>query len=111
LPYPYWEDRFGFKAVGVRHDHLNGRPATTVFYKSGNQRVAYTIVSGSALPFGARSRGAIHNGVAVWTLHAHGMRVATWLRNGHSCVLVSKNMPFSLLVSLASWRADGKIPY
>jgi hypothetical protein len=39
------------------------------------------------------------------------MRVATWLRNGHSCVLVSKNVPFSMLVSLASWRADDKIPY
>jgi anti-sigma factor RsiW len=111
LPYPYWDDRFGFSAVGVRHDRLNGRPATTVFYRSGNQRVAYTIVSGSALPFGARTHGATRNGVAVWTLNAHGMRVATWLRHGHSCVLVSKNVPFSLLVSLASWRADGTIPY
>ena len=111
LPYPYWDDRFGFRAVGVRHDRLNGRPATTVFYKSGNQRVAYTIVSGSALPFGARTHGATQNGVAVSTLNAHGMRVATWLRAGHSCVLVSKNVPFSLLVSLASWRADDKIPY
>lgn len=111
LPYPYWDDRFGFEAVGVRHDRLNGRPATTVFYKSGNQRVAYTIVSGPALPFGTRTHGAVRNGVAVWTLTAHGMRVATWLRHGHSCVLVSKNVPFSLLVSLASWRADNKIPY
>ena len=111
LPYPYWDDRFGFKAVGVRHDRLNGRPATTVFYKSGNQRVAYTIVLGSALAFGARTHGAVRNDVAVWTLNAHGMRVATWLRHGHSCVLVSKNVPFSLLVSLASWRADGRIPY
>lgn len=111
LPYPYWDDRFGFTAVGMRQDRLNGRPATTVFYKSGNQRVAYTIVAGSALPVGARTHGSVHNGVAVRTLHAHGMRVATWLRNGHSCVLVSKNVPFSTLVSLASWRADDKIPY
>jgi anti-sigma factor RsiW len=111
LPYPYWDDRFGFSAVGMRHDRLNGRPATTVFYKSGTQRVAYTIVAGSALPFGARTHGSVRNGVAVRTLKAHGMRVATWLRDGHSCVLVSKNVPFSLLVSLASWRADGKLPY
>jgi hypothetical protein len=111
LPYPYWEDRFGFSAVGVRHDHLDGRSATTVFYKSGNQRVAYTIVSGSALAFGARTHGVTQNGVAVRTLNAHGMRVATWLRHGHSCVLVSKNVSFPVLVSLASWRADGKIPY
>jgi hypothetical protein len=111
LPYPYWDDRFGFDAVGVRHDRLNGRPATTVFYRSGNQRVAYTIVSGSALPFGARAHGTTQNGIAVWTLKARGMRVATWLRRGHSCVLVSKNVPFSVMVSLASWRADGQIPY
>lgn len=105
LPYPYWDDHFGFSAVGVRHDRVGGRPATTVFYKSGNQRVAYTIVSGSALPFGARSHGTTRNGVAVWTLKTGGMRVATWLRHGHSCVLVSKNVPFSQLVSLASWHA------
>ncbi|HEY3946060.1 MAG TPA: hypothetical protein VGL78_12605 [Solirubrobacteraceae bacterium] len=105
LAYPYWDDHFGFSAVGVRHDRLGGRPATTVFYRSGNQRVAYTIVSGSALPFGASTHGAVRNGIAVRTLRARGMRVATWLRNGHSCVLVSKNVSFSQLVSLASWRA------
>lgn len=105
LAYPYWDDHFGFSAVGVRHDRIGGRPATTVFYRSGNQRVAYTIVTGSALPFGARTHGTVRNGIAVRTLNARGMRVATWLRNGHSCVLVSKNVSFSRLVSLASWRA------
>ncbi|MGN6169028.1 MAG: anti-sigma factor family protein [Solirubrobacteraceae bacterium] len=105
LPYPYWDDRFGLSAVGVRHDRLGRRPATTVFYKSGNRRVAYSIVSGSALPFGVRAHRVMRNGVAVWTLRANGMRVATWLRHGHSCVLVSKTVPFSQLVNLASWRA------
>ena len=111
LSYPYWEDRFGLRAVGVRHDRLNGRPATTVFYRSGNQRVAYTIVTGSALPAGAPSRRGVWNGVAVRTLDAHGMRVATWLRHGHSCVLSGRHVSYSLLVDLASWRADGQIPY
>jgi anti-sigma factor RsiW len=111
LSYPYWEDRFGLRAVGVRHDRLNGRPATTVFYRSGNQRVAYTIVTGSALPPGVPSRRGVSNGVAVRTLAAHGMRVATWLRHGHSCVLAGRHVSYSLLVDLASWRADGQIPY
>lgn len=111
LPFPYWDDRFGFTAVGIRHDRFDGRPATTVFYKSGNQRVAYTIVSGAPLAFGARTRGTVQDGISVWTLRAHGMRVATWLRRGHSCVLSGRGVPFSQLVSLASWRADGSIPY
>jgi anti-sigma factor RsiW len=31
LPFPYWEDRFGWRATGVRTDHIGGRTATTVF--------------------------------------------------------------------------------
>jgi anti-sigma factor RsiW len=111
LPFPYWADRFGFRAVGLRRDRFDGRPAVTVFYKSGNQRVAYSIVSGAPLRFGAPTHGATRNGTVVWTLDAHGMRVASWLRRGHSCVLASRNVPSSLLISLASWRADGRIPY
>jgi hypothetical protein len=30
LPFPYWEDRFGWRATGVRGDRLSGRAATTV---------------------------------------------------------------------------------
>ena len=111
LPFPYWADRFGFRAVGARHDRVGGRPATTVFYRSGSQRVAYTIVGGAPLSFGAAAHRTNYEGTGVWTLHAHGMRVATWLRRGHSCVLSGRNVPASLLVSLASWRGDGQIPY
>src|SRR5581483_4130109 len=105
LPYPYWDDSFGFRAVGVRHDTLNGRPATTVFYQRGHQRVGYTIVSGPSLRAGAPAHGGVWNGVAVRALQAHGMRVVTWLRHGHSCVLAGRNVPFSVLLSLASWHA------
>jgi hypothetical protein len=111
LPFPYWDDRFGFHAVGVRHDRFAGRPATTVFYRSGSQRVAYTIVGGAPLSFGAPTHRTNYQGTGVWTLDAHGMHVATWLRRGHSCVLSGRNVPASLLVSLASWRGDGQIPY
>lgn len=109
LPFPYWGDHFGFRAVGVRHDRLDGRPATTVFYKRGSARVAYTIVSGKPLSFGAPIRPTFRNGVMVWTLSARGMHVATWYRQGHSCVLVARNVPRSVLVGLASWRGDGRI--
>lgn len=105
LPYPYWDDSFGFRAVGVRHDRLNGRPATTVFYQRGSQRVAYTIVSGAALPAGAPAHASVWNGISVRALEAHGMRVVTWLRHGHSCVLAGRHVPFPVLISLASWKA------
>jgi hypothetical protein len=111
LPFPYWADRFGFRTVGVRHDRFHGRPATTVFYRSGSQRVAYTIVGGAPLSVGAYTHRTSWDGTPVWTLSAHGMHVATWLRRGHSCVLSGRNVPASLLVRLASWRGDGKIPY
>jgi anti-sigma factor RsiW len=102
LPYPYWDDSYGFRAVGVRHDTLNGRPATTVFYQRGTQRVGYTIVSGPSLHDGAPAHGSVSNGVAVRALQAHGMRVVTWLRHGHSCVLAGRNVPYSVLINLAS---------
>lgn len=105
LPYPYWDDSFGFRAVGVRRDNLNGRPATTVFYQRRSQRIAYTIVSGAALRAGAPAHGSVWNGVSVRTLEAHGMRVVTWLRDGHSCVLSGRHVPFAVLISLASWKA------
>ncbi|MBV9168330.1 MAG: hypothetical protein JO342_19500 [Solirubrobacterales bacterium] len=109
LPFPYWEDHFGFRAVGVRHDRIHGRPATTVFYKRGSARVAYTIVSGKPLSYGAPTSGTSRNGVVVWTLSAHGMRVATWWRRNHSCVLATRDVPVSVLVDLASWRDGGRI--
>ena len=33
LPFPYWEDHFGWIATGVRSDDLDGRLLTTVFYR------------------------------------------------------------------------------
>lgn len=109
LPFPYWDDQFGFRAVGVRHDRLDGRPTTTVFYERGGERVAYTIVSGKPLSFGARARGRVWKGLPVWSLSAHGMVVATWLRRHHSCVLAGRNVPLTVLISLASWRGEGRV--
>jgi hypothetical protein len=111
LPFPYWEDWSGFRAVGVRHDSFDGRQATTVFYRRGNARVAYTILSGSPLAAGAATTSTAEYGVVVRALTAHGMKVATWLRRDHTCVLSASNVSSSVLVRLASWRGDGKLPY
>ncbi len=108
LTYPYWEDRFGFRAVGVRHDRLAGRAATTVTYARGGHRLAYTIVAGPPLPAGARTTPAFDGGVVVDRLHAHGEDVVTWLRGGHTCVLVGAGARFGLLTRLAASSTYGR---
>ena len=94
LPFPYWEDEFGWRATGVRTDRIDGRDTTTVFYRHGRQEIAYTIVSGSPL---SQQASATDLG---------GRRVITWLRHGHSCVLSGRDVPTAALVQLAAWSAD-----
>ncbi len=111
LPYPYWQDAFGYRAVGVRHDRLDGRLATTVFYARGGANVAYTIVAGAPLPAGETTRGTVLQGVSLRALTAHGRTVVTWVRAGHTCVLTGDGATVSTLLRLASWRHGGEVPY
>lgn len=111
LPYPYWDDAFGYRAVGVRYDRISGRLATTVFYARGGARVAYTIVAGAALPAGEPTSSTVINGVRLRTLSAHGRTVVTWVRAGHTCVLVGSRTTSDTLLRLASWRHGGEVPY
>jgi anti-sigma factor RsiW len=112
LPFPYWEDRFDWHATGTRTDRLDGRAMTTVFYRRGAQRIAYTIVAGKPLAPGATVRTAARGRTEVQTVpSASGRLVVTWLRRGHTCVLSGRNVPLRALVELASWRGHGRIPY
>ncbi len=111
LPYPYWEDHFGYRATGLRHDRLAGRQATTVYYMRGDRRVAYTIISGPALPIGARAHSTLGNDIPLRTLSAHGRLIVTWLRRGHTCVVTATDTALPVLLRLASWRGGGEIPY
>jgi hypothetical protein len=111
LPFPYWEDRFGWRAVGVRRDHLEGRRATTVFYHRGGRRLGYTIVAGAPLAPPRHARVAVRGGTRVATFPANGRVVATWLRRGHTCVLSGAGVSRRVLLRLASWRGGGTIPY
>ncbi len=65
ISFPDWGPNFGFEAVGVRRDHLGDRLATTVFYARGDQQVAYTIMSGPALPAGATLHESVWDGVRI----------------------------------------------
>ncbi len=111
LTYPYLEDQFGYRAVGVRYDRFAGRTATTVLYSRGTSRVAYQIVSGPPLKLGQRSWTVWHHGVQFWMLHSPRGPIVTWMRHGRTCVLVGTGTGVPVMLRLASWHDGGRVPY
>lgn len=112
VPFPYWEDRFGWHATGTRTDRLDGRILSTVFYRRGAQRIAYTIVAGQALPPVTAVRTVRHAGTLLASSSTGGRLVVTWLREGHTCVLsAGRDVPLDALLRLAGWSSRGRIPF
>jgi hypothetical protein len=93
---------FGWKAVGVRRDQLDGRTATTVFYEKDARRVAYVVVAGRGLPRPSDVPGSMYRGVRFHTLRVNGRQAVTWRRLGHTCVLVGA-APRDELLALARY--------
>jgi hypothetical protein len=112
LTYPYWEDQFDYRATGVRHDGFSGRRVTTVFYSHGASRVAYEIVSGAPLRMGGKVLASTQrDGVRLWAMQSpHGL-VVTWLRHGHTCILIGAHTGLPALLRLAAWHQGGRVPY
>lgn len=104
VPYPYWEDKLGWDAVGQRVDKLDGRTATTVFYKKGAKRVGYTIVTGDPVSVKGNPDVTVRHGVRFRSLPLHGATVVTWERNGHSCILSGVGVSPEKLLKLAAWH-------
>jgi anti-sigma factor RsiW len=94
--------RFGWRAVGVRRDWLDGRNATTVFYEKGSRRIAYVIVAGDGLPRPSAVPETIYRGVTFHTLRVDGRLAVTWRRLGRTCVLVGA-APRDELLTLARY--------
>jgi len=111
LPFPYWEDRFGWKATGVRTDHIAGRTLMTVFYRRHHHRIAYTIVPGTRLPAVSGAETIVRGGIVVHASMDNRRLVLTWLRRGHTCVLSGIDVPLHTLTALAVWRGHGALPY
>jgi anti-sigma factor RsiW len=111
LRFPYWREHFGWRAIGSRHDRLDGRSATTVFYKHEAQVIAYTIVGGGPLPAGAPARVSVRDGTELRSLTADGRHAVTWLRHGHTCVLSGTHTAGPALLRLAAWRGNGEISF
>lgn len=110
VSYPNWYRRYGWEAVGLRSDRLDGRRATTVFYAKHGRQIAYTVVGGGRLHVPHDASTAVHNGVTLRTFSLSGRPVVTWERKGHTCVLTGAAAPTDL-VELAAWKAKGAIEF
>jgi hypothetical protein len=104
VTYPSWQDRFPWKASGVREDKLDGRRAMTVFYENpAHVQIGYTIVAGKAL--NEPSGPSVSQGAERYVLLDRGARrIVTWRRGGHTCVLSGpRSVSADRLLALASW--------
>jgi hypothetical protein len=84
--FPNWSSTFGWRAVGQRVDHINGRLARTVYYQSHGRSIAYTIVAAPAL---AQPRALVSrlDDTELRTLTLNRRLVVTWRRAKHTCVV------------------------
>lgn len=107
VAFPYWKERFGWRATGTRTDTIGGRGVRTVFYSGPHgRRIGYAILAGLPAP-------ATHGGTVVWRggvpyrlQRVDGVPVVTWRRAGRLCVLSGRGVSEATLVRLASW-GDG----
>lgn len=103
VPFPYWEERFGWRSAGAREDRVGGRAVRTVFYANGHgQRIGYAIVSGRA-PATSGGEMVRRWGVDYRVLAHNGAAVVTWERDGHMCVVAGRGVSARTLIGLASW--------
>ncbi len=104
VAFPYWKERFGWRASGTRTDTIGGRSVTTVFYAGpSGKRIGYAIVGGMPAP--ATSGGTLvwHRGVPYRLQQVGAVPVVTWQRDGRLCVLSGRGVSGATLVRLASW--------
>lgn len=107
VAYPYWEDRLGWKAIGIRSDRLGRRRVTTVFYARRGQRIGYSIVAGRRLPSPPATTDRVVEGVRLRSFRADGARAVTWVRDGRTCILSGRDVDVGTLFSLAG-RGGGQ---
>jgi anti-sigma factor RsiW len=104
--FPNWSRLFGWRAIGQRIDHLNGRVAVTVYYARHGQRVAYTIVQAPALKLPSATAHRFE-GTELQSFQMGERQVVTWRRAGHTCVLSGDGVSPAVLSKLAAWKVPG----
>jgi len=110
VTFPDLARSFGWRAVGVRRDTVDGRNATVVYYEKSGRQIAYVIVAGEALSRPSGGQETDRGGVRFQTLEIGGRRAVTWRRAGHTCILIGAATRDELL-GLASWKGGGTRPY
>jgi hypothetical protein len=108
--FPNFAGKFGWRAVGVREDELEGHDTRTVFYARGGKRIAYTIVSGDQLDW-PDVEPMVRDGVKLRPFHEEGRQVVTWLRGGQTCVLSGERVSDATLLELAAWKGQGSVKF
>jgi hypothetical protein len=111
LPFPDWAEKFGWEPSGRRVDEIDGRRAITVFYEKEGREIAYTIVSGDALPVPEPSAAARREGTPLRYLKLEGRTIVTWERGGRTCILSGSAVPATTLLNLAGWKGLGAVPF
>ena len=102
ITFPYWQATVGWRAVGTRTDTLDGRRVVTVFYAAPHgEQVGYAIVGGSPLRVPAATT-VRSNGISFSVLRTGPVRVVTWQRRGHTCVMASRTASPRRLIALAT---------
>lgn len=111
VPFPNYVAKFGWRALGVRHDELDGHAVTTVFYERTGHRIAYSIVAGDALKAPPDGVPAVVEGTRLLALARGGRQAVTWTRGAHTCVLSGSDVPRATLLALGGWKGKGAIPF
>jgi len=106
IPFPNWQQSFGWKAVGARQDEISGRTVKTVFYrKPQGEKLAYSIVDGQPLSETPPGRPVTREGNTYRVANIAGKTLVTWTQQGHTCALLaSAGVPPARVVTLAASR-------
>ena len=108
IAFPYWEERFGWRSTGARHDRIGGRAVTTVFYPDDRgQRIGYAIVAGTPAPRLRPAARRVAHGTATGSRPSPEGASVTWQRDGHLCVVAGRGVSDATLLRLASWNEQG----
>jgi hypothetical protein len=110
VAFPAWTEKFGWEATGSRTDELDGRSTTTVFYEKDGKTLAYTIVGGDALDVPDGTVIEAEN-TPVTVFEDDGRLVATWEREGQTCVLSGAGVDEAKLAELAGWTGKGALAF
>lgn len=110
VSFPYWTERFGWRASGARLDRVDGRRIKTVFYTDRRgRRVGYAIVAGTPAPRVGAGTMRWRDGTSYGVSAEDGVEVVTWLRDGRLCVVSGRDVSARTLIALASWDDDDSI--